>query len=209
MSQAAAERAEKETARVEAFSDGVFAIAITLLVLEIQVPHHAGTGLWRELMAQWPSYFAFVTSFATIGIMWINHHRLFNLIGRTDHGLLIFNSLLLLGVTFVPFPTAVVADYLGQEGQRTAAAFLSAVYIGIAICFNLLWRYVASERRAPHLLKVPADDPRVRAITASYRLGPLYYVATLALSLWDGRVGVAAVLGLALYWALPPRARAG
>jgi uncharacterized membrane protein len=127
------EQTEKETARIEAFSDGVFAIAITLLVLEIKVPHEAGHDLWKLLLAQWPSYFAFVTSFATIGIMWLNHHRMFSLIARTNPMLLILNGVLLLGVTFVPYPTAVVAAYLGHDGARAAACFLAITYIGIAI----------------------------------------------------------------------------
>src|SRR6266480_1695989 len=84
----------KETARIEAFSDGVFAIAITLLVLELKVPREHEPGeLAPALLALWPSYLAFLTSFATIGIMWINHHRLFNLIHRSNQGLLIANSL--------------------------------------------------------------------------------------------------------------------
>ena len=205
MTETASERAEKETARLEAFSDGVFAIAITLLVLEIKVPHDAGRDLWRVLLSQWPSYFAFVTSFATIGIMWINHHRLFTLIGRTSHTLLILNALLLLGVTFVPYPTSVVAAYLGHEGQRAAACFMAVTYIVIAIFFNLLWRYVSSDRRHPRLLRVPADHPIVQAIHKAYRFGPLYYVGTLFLSFWDARLGVASNLALAVYWALPYR----
>src|SRR5204863_6829827 len=116
---------EKETQRLEAFSNGVFAIAITLLVLEMKVPHDAGLGLGRALLDGWPSYFGFLTSFATIGIMWINHHRIFRLVGRIDHTLLILNGLLLLGVTFVPYPTAVLATYLGHPGDRIAAAFYS------------------------------------------------------------------------------------
>jgi len=112
---------EKETARIEAFSDGVFAIAITLLILEIKIPG-VGTGdLSRQLLRQWPSYIAFVISFAFIGIMWINHHRLFTHIKRSNNALLFLNLLLLLGVCAVPFPTAVLAQHFGQSEQRTAA----------------------------------------------------------------------------------------
>ena len=89
-----------ETARVEAFSDGVFAIAITLLILEIKVPARGSGALARQLLQQWPSYVSYLISFAFIGIMWVNHHRLFNLIRRSDNRLLLFNLLLLLGVTF-------------------------------------------------------------------------------------------------------------
>src|SRR5438105_7058119 len=93
-----------ETARVEAYSDGVCAIAITLLILEIKVPSPASGDLTRQLLAQWPSYISFVMSFTFIGIMWINHHRLFTHIRRCDDLLLVLNPLLLLGVTSVPFP---------------------------------------------------------------------------------------------------------
>ena len=109
------------TQRLEAFSDGVFAIAITLLILDVRVPRDLPetTRLIDALLANWPSYFAFLTSFATIGIMWVNHHRLFGCIARADHGLLIWNGLLLLGITFVPFPTALIAEYIGHPDERT------------------------------------------------------------------------------------------
>ena len=118
----------KETARIEAFSDGVFAIAITLLVLDLKVPRGMAEGrdLLAALVGQWPAYLAFVTSFATIGIMWINHHRMFTLIGRTDDGLLVLNGLLLLGVTFVPFPTGVLAEYTPRAAGRGAMPSPSA-----------------------------------------------------------------------------------
>jgi len=201
--------AEKETARVEAFSDGVFAIAITLLVLEMKVPHTAGAALWPQLLAQWPSYFAFITSFATIGIMWLNHHRMFGFIGRIDHPLLILNGVLLLGVTFVPYPTSVVASYLGHDGERPAACFLATTYILIAIAVNLLWRYASSESRKPRLLRVPPDDPHVAALRGSYRFGPLYYLATLALAFVSAPASVGLNLALAVYWALPARPAGG
>src|SRR5258707_7291898 len=117
MSSAPRERPEKETARVEAFSDGVFAIAITLLVLDLKVPRDVPADhLAAELLRSWPSYGAFLVSFATIGIMWLNHHRLFTLIHRVDHALLVLNGLLLLTVTVVPFPTSLLAAYLGRDG---------------------------------------------------------------------------------------------
>src|SRR3954466_11846030 len=110
---------EKETGRVEAFSDGVFAIAITLLVLDLKVPPDAGSNaeLWAALVGQWPIYFAFLSSFLVILIMWINHHRLFTHIRRTDNVLMMLNGLLLLGITVVPFPTRLLAEYFQHEGR--------------------------------------------------------------------------------------------
>ena len=112
---------EKETGRIEAFSDGVFAIAITLLILEIKVPnaHDLGAGgLGAALLRLWPSYLAFVTSFATILVMWVNHHKLFRHIRRSDDAFLFLNGLLLLFVTSVPFPTSLVAEYLQRPEAR-------------------------------------------------------------------------------------------
>ena len=105
--------AATETARIEAFSDGVFAIAITLLVLDLKVPRGLAEGrtLADALLAQWPAYLAFASSFMTILIMWVNHHRIFTLVGQSDERLLFYNGLLLMGVTVVPFPTSLVAEY--------------------------------------------------------------------------------------------------
>ena len=100
-----------ETARVEAFSDGVFAIAITLLILDVHVPAPGLGPLRTALARQWPTYIAFLISFAFIGIMWVNHHRLFNHIRRSDNTLMFLNLLLLLGVCVVPFPTALLAAH--------------------------------------------------------------------------------------------------
>jgi uncharacterized membrane protein len=115
------------TNRMEAFSDGVFAIAITLLVLEIHVPEPgAGESLGRELLAQWPSYAAFVVPFLTIGVIWINHHAMVRRLRVTDHSILIWNLLLLMTVSALPFTTALMAAYLKQgEGESLAAAVYS------------------------------------------------------------------------------------
>ena len=196
------EKDEKETARVEAFSDGVFAIAITLLVLELKVPP-PGKPLGHALLEQWPSYAALVVSFATIGIMWLNHHMLFTMIRRVDHALLIFNALLMLGVTVVPFPTALLAEHHGHPGERVAAGVYSGVFLYVAIAFNLLWRWAASPRRHPPLLRLPHDDPRVLEVTSRYRFGPLYYLGSFVLSMWNPHLALAVYGALALFFALP------
>src|SRR5215472_13584102 len=169
----------KETGRIEAFSDGVFAIAITLLILDIKVPHasESGLGLGTLLLRQWPSYVAFLASFATIGIMWINHHRLFTHIVRSSHALLLLNSLLLLGVVVVPFPTALVAEYFGHKGEHLAATLFSGTFLLIAIIFNVLWRYAAQR-----LLGHNADLPEVREISKQYKFGPVFYLVCLLLA---------------------------
>jgi len=196
--------ASEETGRVEAFSDGVFAIAMTLLVLDIKVPHELGGGqsLARALASQWPTYLAFLTSYATILIMWVNHHRLFTHIARWDERLLFANGALLLGVVLVPFPTALVADYLGQAGQTTAAMVYNGTFIVIAIFFNLLWATASKEGR---LLRADHDVEAVRGITDSYRFGPLFYVVTFVVGLVSATTSLVMSLALAVYFALPSR----
>ena len=191
---------EKETARIEAFSDGVFSIAITLLILEVKIPAAGSGNLSVQLIRQWPSYFAFVFSFAFIGIMWINHHRLFSHIKRSDNGLLFLNLLLLLGVCAVPFPTAVLAQHLGQSDQRAAAILYHGTYFVIAVFFNILWRYASRNS-----LGKDVDAAAANKISAQYAVGPLLYLVCIALT-W---VSVAASLllnvALAVFFALPPQ----
>ncbi len=197
-----------ETARVEAFSDGVFAIAITLLILEIKIPAPGPTPLSLQLLRQWPSYVSFVISFAFIGIMWINHHRLFTHIRKSDNGLLILNLLLLLGVTAIPFPTAVLAAHLRQAGERTAALFYNGMYVFNAICFNLLWRYGASKRH--QLLANDVDHEAVHHITRQYSFGPVFYLVCLGLAYVSVSASLLLNVALACFFALPPHfVRAG
>ncbi len=188
-----------ETTRVEAFSDGVFAIAITLLILEIKVPREDAAGpLAAQLMRLWPSYLAFLASFANIGVMWLNHHRLFGLIRRSDDGLVGLNLLLLLGVTFVPFPTAVLAEHLLGHEQRTAGLLYAGTFVALAIVFNVLWRYVVRQALC-------AEHADVASISRQYALGPVLYAATAAVACFSATACLIGSGLLAVYFALPPR----
>ena len=191
-----------ETTRVEAFSDGVFAIAITLLILEIvvKVPHGvADAGRLRADLAHlWPSYVAFFSSFATIGVMWLNHHRLFTLIDRCDDGLIALNLLLLLGVTWVPFPTALLAEYLVGPGQRIGGVVYGASFFVIAIIYNLMWRYAVKQR----LCKEHLD---VAGITRQYAAGPVLYGILVVIGAVSAVACLVVATGIAIYFALPPR----
>src|SRR5215472_7717505 len=190
---------QTETNRIEAFSDGMFAIAITLLILEVKVPTPAPGQLAGALLRQWPSYLAFLLSFAYIGIMWMNHHRMFTHIRRSNDMLLLLNLLLLLGVTAVPFPTAVLAASLGTLEQRTAAIFYNGVYLVIAIFFNVLWRYAVS-----HELLDKGAMESAAMISRQYSVGPLMYLLCLALAWVDVRVSLAVNIAIAIFFALPP-----
>jgi uncharacterized membrane protein len=188
-----------ETARVEAFSDGVFAIAITLLILEIKVPPSAAhEGLMVGLKNLWPSYLAYVASFATIGVMWLNHHRLFTLIVKNDDGIVAFNLLLLLPISWMPFPTALLAEHLDGPDSVTAGVVYAGSFLFIAIIFNLMWRYAVKS-------KAVADHLDVHGITRQYSLGPIMYAVLVAAAFVSGTLVLVMSALYAVYFALPPK----
>jgi uncharacterized membrane protein len=166
-----------ETGRVEAFSDGVFAIAITLLILAVGFEQAiAEGGVKHTLLHLWPAYIAYAVSFITIGIMWVNHHTVFRHFERVDRPLLLLNIFLLMFIAFTPFPTRVVAEHALDAADRKAAAILYGTTMTLtAICFFAVWIY--GSRR---LLRPDADRREVSGITRSYLPGtPMYAAATL------------------------------
>ena len=199
--------APSETARVEAFSDGVFAIAITLLVLEIRVPEPDSTGhgstLLRALLGLWPSYLGYVISFVTIGVMWVNHHSMFVLIRRTDRYFLLLSVFFLMCIAFLPFPTAVLAEYLPEpNGRRVAVAAYSASFVLIAFAYNALWWYAVREGR---LLEPDADRDAVRTISRRYFIGPAAYMMSFVLAFINVWASLAVHGVLVAFYVLPVR----
>ncbi len=191
---------EKETSRLEAFSDGVFAIAITVLVLELTVPTvDPSVSLGQGLLDEWPSFFALGTSFMTILIMWMNHHNMFSYIRRTDRRLMLFNGLLLLFVVLTPFTTSLVARHLSDVDARTAAAVYSGNFLLVAIVWNGLWRYCS---RGHRLLGSEVTGDQVTAITRQYYVAPLAYGAALVVSAFSGLASVAVILIVAGFYAV-------
>jgi uncharacterized membrane protein len=191
-----------DTQRLEAFSDGVFAIAITLLIIEIGVPHvTTEESLTDALLDLWPSYFGYVVSFLTIGVMWINHHHMFKDIARVDHTLLVLNLLLLLSIAFVPFPTAVVAEYIREgEHQREAALTYGATFVVIAVCFDVFWLYAS---RGMRLIDEHVSTARIASRTRRYLPGPLMYAAGLPLAFVSPWLPLGIYAALAVFWLLP------
>jgi TMEM175 potassium channel family protein len=192
-----------ETQRIEAFSDGVFAIAITLLIIEIGVPHVTGDESLSEALGDlWPSYGAYVLSFVMIGIYWANHHSLFRLFVRTDHYFLILNVFFLMTIAFLPFPTAVLGEYLDNAEQRDTAVRLYALGLLLpAFGWLVVWLYanargLVDERLAPEY---------VRFLTAQYVLSNVLYATALLLSFLDPWLALVIVVGLTLLYLLPPR----
>jgi uncharacterized membrane protein len=194
-----------ETFRLEAFADAVFAIAITLLIIEIRLPPHDEVvrrgGLSPTLLDLWPSYLAYLISFIVIGIMWANHYNLMKLVDRVDHGFITLNLLLLLCIAFLPFPTAVMAEHLTDPHERAVAvAFYCGCFTVTAVFYFLMWWHAARNRRliAPHV-----SDDAVRAVTRAYAPGSLLYLAATLLAFVHVAISLTIVLGLAVLYMLP------
>jgi uncharacterized membrane protein len=197
---------DEDTVRIEAFSDAVFAIALTLLIIEIGVPHldeePPGTTLPQALVGLWPSFLAYVISFLQIGVIWANHHNRFRFIERSDHGLLFLNILFLMCVAFIPFPTALLAEYLeGTAGERETAGVIYAGTLAVtAVFFTLLWLYAATNRR---LIDRGLDPSLLRAMTRRYLLGTVAYVLVFLLAFVNVAASLALIVALALLFVLP------
>jgi TMEM175 potassium channel family protein len=190
--------------RVEAFSDGVFAIAITLLVLTIPTPddyQHLGS----ELADQWPAYAAYLVSFAVIGIMWVNHHTVFSHFERVDRNLVYLNLALLATIVFLPYPTGIFGEALQQgEGERVAAVVYSATMTVNAVLWAALWLYGSSQRR---LLAPAFPEEERRTATVMFTLGTVIYLLTIVVALVNAYACLAVHGALAVYYALDPLAR--
>ncbi|MEU8924573.1 TMEM175 family protein [Kitasatospora sp. NPDC048545] len=190
------------TARLEAFSDGVFAIAITLLVLDLHVPEPDtlhGRSLAAELVHQWPAYFAYLVSFLVIGIIWINHHAMCALAGRVDRRTLFANLFLLLTVSVIPYPTRMLAAYLTarHDDASTAAALYAATMLAMGIAFSLLF---LSFTRDARMLHHPVPPQALRAALRRFGVGGLCYAATIALAYVSPIAMLATHAALAVYY---------
>jgi uncharacterized membrane protein len=193
---------EKETNRLEAFSDGVFAVAITLLVFNLNVPIVSQTAppqvLEKQLFDQWPAYLAFIISFATILIMWVNHHGLFKLIYRSNPSFMFVNGFLLLFVTIVPFPTRLVALYLTTPSAATACAVYAGIFVIINLAYNLLWWSAAYYH---HLLRPDVSPLVIRTRTRNNLFGLPCYLIAMFLAFWSPLASFGICSLLWFFWA--------
>ena len=193
---------EKETGRLEALSDGVFAVAITFLAFNLKVPSFVAgitpTVLASQLFSQWPSYFAFFISFATILIMWVSHHSMFKLIHKSDSLFMFANGFLLLLVTMVPFSTALIAEYLRSTAAATACAVYAGLFMIINVAYNLLWWSAAHHH---HLLKPDVPLSLIKVRTRNYLLGFPSYLLAMLLAFWNPAVSIGICSILWLFWA--------
>lgn len=194
-----------DTSRLETLCDGVWAIALTLLVLDLRVPPSetaaAAGGLTVALLRLWPSYLGYGISFLILGIMWANHHSLFKLVARTDETFVYLNLLLLLFVAVQPFPTALVAEYLRVPAERSTAVIVyGAVMTATAVAYNAVWWHAS---RGHRLLRADVLPAAVKLRTRRFLAGPIFYLAATVIAYFNAATALAIVGGLAVLYMIP------
>ena len=191
------------TSRLESFSDGVIAVAITLLVLNIAVPvARSGHTLAHDLAHQWPAYAAYATSFITIGIIWINHHVMISRLREADRLILILNLLLLMTIAILPFATDLFATYLKKgHGQHLAGAIYAGAFLVMSLAFSALNSHILL--RKAHLLHTELADHERRRILGRSIMGTLPYAVATALAVVSPYITFGVCVAIAVYYALP------
>jgi uncharacterized membrane protein len=200
---------QRDLARVEAFSDGVFAFAVTLLVITIRIPRlndpDASEGLQKLVLQQWPSYIAFAITFAVVGAVWANHRLMFSHLARADHVLVSLNLLELMSVAFLPVPTGILGTWVMSDRNRFfAVIFYGTTLVILGIVHNLMWWYAAYWARltSPHF-----PEAKRRALSLTWIVGPVAYAVCVGLAWLDPRVSLVGFALLAILYLLPtPRA---
>jgi len=191
----------KELQRIEAFSDGVFAIACTLLVLEITVPHLEDVtrpgALWPALRAEWPSLLAYLLSFESILIAWAGHHRALNVMVRSSKAFVFANGFLLLTITFMPFPTAVLAEYINTPQANIAVTVYSAAWFVTNLAFNVWWLCMW---RPVRLMSASISKKAIRKATTQMLCGTALYAVTTVVSYWFPITGFILIFASQVLW---------
>ena len=184
------------TGRIEAFSDGVFAIAITLLILEVAVPESEFGNLWRGIGNQWPSYLAYATSFITIGGLWMVHHGLFRRLQYANNWIMRLNLALLMAVAFLPFPTKLLAEAIHEtDAERAAVIFYGATLLVISLLLSALWGAIASNR---DLLRPEVSEQEINSILIATTPNLGFYVGVIVLAVFAPKVAAFGFLVIAI-----------
>ncbi|KQR71150.1 TMEM175 family protein [Pedobacter sp. Leaf176] len=194
---------EKETARIEAFSDGVFAIAITLLVLELHIPElkmgDTSIHLLEALKKQWPGYVAFIISFFSIFIVWVNHHKVFKQIYKRNTGLMFANGLILFLVSLVSFPSALLTRFYLSGSKQLSVTIYTGMFVLVNLAFNLLWQQASSDKK---LLRPGISDTAIRELRNNYLYGFPTYLAAFITSFFYPDAALLICILLWIFWAI-------
>ncbi len=189
---------KNETGRLEAFSDGIFAFAITLLVLGLYDPTTRGySDMLQGLLAEWPSFFALATSFLTILVLWMNHHNMFNYVSRLNRRFMFLNGLLLMFITLTPFTTLLVSEHLLDEHAAASAATYSGTFLLLGIVWNVLWHHAADKQR---LLGHDVSLKEILRIKRWYYVGPALYGVAFLVSFVSALASVVLIIVAAVFF---------
>jgi uncharacterized membrane protein len=194
---------EKETARIEAFSDAVFAIAVTLLVLELHVPEFK-TGskpavLLHEFTLQWPAYVAFIISFFSIYIVWVNHHKVFKQIYQRNTGIMFANGLILFLISLVSFPSALLARFYLSPSKQLSVTIYTGMFVLVNVAFNILWQQASRDKS---LLRPGITEQAIRQIRDNYLYGFPTYLAAFIISFYYPDAALLICILLWIFWAV-------
>ena len=191
---------EKETLRIETFSDGVFCIAVTLLSIEIGVEVKGGetnAGLLHAIWEKWPICLAYVISFVNVLLAWIGHHGLFKLLRKSDNAIMMTNGLLLLLIALVPFPTKTLGLFLQSDALKTAVIFYTGYFVLVSLAFRLLWHAATSKReRLIHGI----TDKQIKKTTRNENLGLIFNTAIMAVAFINPWAALILSFGMWVYW---------
>jgi uncharacterized membrane protein len=197
---------EMSTGRLETFTDGVFAIAITLLIIEVKVPSHEDLekqSLMQYIYHQWPKYFAYVFSFINIGIYWANHHYLFKLFRRTDHYFNLLNLFFLMGIAFFPYPAGILGEYIMEEEHRKAAIIFYTFSIWMpAVGWFLMWTYARHKKR---IIDHRLTDKFIYKLNRLFIVSNLLYLFSFLLSTVNAIASISLSIALTFVYILPPK----
>ncbi len=199
-------KTENSTLRLEAFSDGVFAIAITLLIIEIKVPSHEdlkNQTLFQYIGHQWPKYFAYVLSFINIGIYWANHHYLFKFFKNTNHVFNLLNVFFLMAIAFLPYPAGILGEYIMEpEHTRTAVAFYAFAMCLPAMGYFMIWIYAINNKS---IINIKLSSRFIKSLTLQYAISNLLYIVAFIISFFSAIASITLSVALTLVYLLPSK----
>ncbi|HEV8504893.1 MAG TPA: TMEM175 family protein [Chitinophagaceae bacterium] len=191
---------QKETLRIETFSDGVFCIAVTLLSIEIGVEvkdNITNKDLTHSLLIQWPMYLAYVISFVNVLLAWIGHHSLFKLLRKTNNSIMVANGLLLMLIALIPFPTKTLGTFLLTGGLKTAVVFYTGYFVLISLAFRLLW-YAATQSREQLIQEITVSQ--IRQTTRNENIGLICNSLILCIALINPWIALTLSFAMWVYW---------
>jgi uncharacterized membrane protein len=194
---------EKQTNRLEAFSDGIFGVAITLLAIEIGIKEYEGANnynLWQKILERWPEYFSYFNSFATVLLIWMGHNKIFKRLRVANHWIILLNGLVLLLVILFPYPTKTVGTFIGTNAENTAVAFYAGFTGSITLTMLLLNLYILQNKR--FLLDPKRSIPWFKSMIKGQIIGIVSYSLITILAFYFSKIALTLTFFMWVFWAI-------